>query len=159
MSLNINLNAIFLWVVLMAFQGCGGGGGGGVTANTQASTDIASLNSQAIANSLTQSLLSNAGQQFVSTYAPQSEEEKAYRWLNLQRNTCGFGALKQNAMLDNSAQAHADWMLINNRDGHIESQAVYPQAFTGASVLERASYQGYINAGLAETVVSTTSPS
>ncbi|MSQ56701.1 MAG: CAP domain-containing protein [Limnohabitans sp.] len=150
-SLSGNIGFI---TVLLALHGSGGGGG-----CTQTSTDVQSLNAQAVENSTLQNLLLSTKQQLFSTYAPQSEEEQAYRWLNLQRNTCGFGALKQNAMLDNSAQAHADWLLTNNQDGHIENQAAYPQAFTEASVLERADYQGYINAGLAETVVSTKSPS
>lgn len=113
--------------MLAMLYACGGGGGEetGATPSDPAPAD-SSINSQVPS----------------SSYAAGSEELAAFNLLNAERIRCGFGALQQNAQLDQAALAHADWMLINNIYAHEES-ATYPNGFTGVHSSDRATAAGY----------------
>lgn len=113
--------------MLAMLYACGGGGGEetGATPSDPAPAD-SSINSQVPS----------------SSYAAGSEELAAFNLLNAERIRCGFGALQQNAQLDQAALAHADWMLINNIYAHEEDPA-HPNGFTGVYHFDRATFAGY----------------
>lgn len=93
-----------------------------------------------------------------STYSAGSEELAAFNLLNSERAACGFGLLAQNPKLDQAAQAHANWLLINNYGGHIEAATV-PMGFTGVAPWDRAAAAGYAWASIGETLVTSNTPS
>ncbi len=80
-------------------------------------------------------------------YPADSEELAAYTLLNAERNRCGFGLLAQNAPLDAAARAHADYMIINSLNSHLENPTQYPEGFTGTEPLARVRAQGYTDVG------------
>jgi len=80
-------------------------------------------------------------------YAAGSEELAAYRLLNAERSRCGFGLLAQSGPLDNAARAHADYLLVNSLNSHLEDRANSPEGFTGTDPLERVRAQGYTDVG------------
>lgn len=85
-----------------------------------------------------------------STYVLGSEERLVYLFLNAERIRCGFGPLRQDAMLDAVANAHAKWGVLNQQLTHTESSSTYPNGFTGATITQRAQYQGYASQTLGE---------
>ena len=80
-------------------------------------------------------------------YAADSEELAAYQLLNAERSRCGFGLLADSAPLDAAARAHADYLLINNLNSHLEDGVQYPEGFTGTDPLARVRAQGYSDVG------------
>lgn len=80
-------------------------------------------------------------------YPADSEELAAFTLLNAERNRCGFGLLAQNAPLDAAARAHADYMIINSLNSHLENATQYPEGFTGTEPLARVRAQGYTDVG------------
>lgn len=81
------------------------------------------------------------------TYAPGSEELAAYTLLNAERGRCGFGLLAASAPLDAAARAHADYLLINNLNSHLENASQFPEGFTGADPAARVRAKGYTDLG------------
>lgn len=84
-------------------------------------------------------------------YAEGSEELAAFHRLNAERLHCGFGALKQDARLDQAALAHADWMLIHNRQTHYEDP-LNALGFTGVYPWDRAMHAGYPSSVVGEGI-------
>jgi len=80
-------------------------------------------------------------------YPAGSEELAAFTLLNAERNRCGFGLLASNAALDAAARAHADYLIINSLNTHLENATLYPDGFTGAEPAARIRAQGYLDAG------------
>lgn len=108
---------------------CGGGGGGEEdtgTAPTIPSTDTVQL-------------------QTTSTPATYSTPglAAAFDYLNRERLNCGFGALNQNAQLDQAAKNHALYVSSRNNmgDPHIETEG--SNLFTGVTSTDRAKALGY----------------
>lgn len=126
------LSAVAAASALALLAACGGGGDE-TAAATPGDTTIPST--PADDSSMVEAILT-------PSYAASSEEYAAYRLLNNERVRCGFGSLRQNAQMDQAAQAHADWMIINRIQSHYESPA-YPNGFTGYSPADRAAYAGY----------------
>lgn len=126
------LSAVAAASALALLAACGGGGDE-TAAATPGDTTIPST--PADDSSMVEAILT-------PSYAASSEEYAAYRLLNNERVRCGFGSLRQNAQLDQAAQAHADWMILNNLYSHYES-ASYPSGFTGVYPADRASAAGY----------------
>lgn len=85
------------------------------------------------------------------TYAASSEELAAFNRLNAERLHCGFGALKQEARLDQAALAHADWMLIHGLQTHYEDPAK-SVGFTGVYPADRAMSAGYPSSVVGEGI-------
>ena len=81
------------------------------------------------------------------TYAPGSEELAAYTLLNAERGRCGFGLLAANAALDAAARSHADYLLINSLNSHLQNATQFPEGFTGTDASARVRAQGYTDLG------------
>jgi uncharacterized protein YkwD len=81
------------------------------------------------------------------TYAPGSEELAAFSLLNAERGRCGFGLLAANAPLDAAARAHADYLIINSLNSHLENASQFAEGFTGTEPAARARAQGYTDLG------------
>lgn len=73
--------------------------------------------------------------------------------LNEIRLSAGLGMLAQNRLMDQAAQAHADWEIANDVYGHVEQPGT--TAFTGAHWYDRDAALGY--APLAGGEVETSS--
>jgi len=115
-------------VAIAVLTACGGGGGD--SDNPNVSTPTAPDTSSTIVTTVP-----------AATYS--GEAQQAYDRLNSERNACGFGKLAQNAQLDQAAQAHADYQLINNVVSHYEDLSAYPTGFTGTTFEARVSAAGY----------------
>ncbi len=107
-----HLKALSSLLLAALLTACGGGGGGSPESARKISNDTG-----------------------------KSEEVVALEYLNDQRQQCGFGALNVLDGLNRAAKAHAEWSVINNQFSHAEDQVLYPNGFTGASVVDRVSYQ------------------
>lgn len=81
------------------------------------------------------------------TYAPNSEELAAYQLLNAERGRCGFGLLASSASLDRAARAHADYLIVNSLNSHLEDANRFPEGFTGTDPAARVRAQGYADLG------------
>lgn len=114
----------FLLIATALLAACGGGGG--VTATVPV-TVPAALAPEAAA----------------PAYSAGSEESNTLALLNQERGRCGFGLLKQNAKLDQSAAAHAAYLVQNSLlHGHREDPAL--PGYTGQNETERAAAVGYL---------------
>lgn len=114
---------------------CGGGSDGNTAPPAQAATPA----------SPNPSLVITPGAP--PTYVPDSEELAAYTLLNAERGRCGFGLLAANAPLDAAARAHADYLIINSLNSHLENVSQFPEGFTGADPAARVRAQGYADLG------------
>ena len=122
----------FLLIAAAALSACGGGGGAG--SPTSPGTSAAS---PALATTVV--TVPTPG-----IYLAGSEQANVYSLLNAERTRCGFGALQQQAQLDQSAGAHAAFLTENGAGwGHYE-QAGLP-FFTGQTEGARAIAAGYPN--------------
>jgi uncharacterized protein YkwD len=81
------------------------------------------------------------------SYPPGSEELAAYLLLNAERGRCGFGLLAASAPLDAAARAHADYLIINSLNSHLQNASQYPEGFTGTDPAARVRAQGYTDLG------------
>ncbi|MBC7444327.1 MAG: CAP domain-containing protein [Polaromonas sp.] len=82
-----------------------------------------------------------------TNYPPNSEELSAYQLLNAERERCGFGLLASNISLDRAARAHADYLIINSLNSHLEDANRFPEGFTGTDPAARVRAQGYTDLG------------
>jgi len=76
----------------------------------------------------------------------------AFNRLNEIRLSAGLGMVAQNTMMDQAAQAHAEWMVANDQFTHDEAQG--STGFTGENYAQRAEYFGYIPVGGGEVISS-----
>jgi uncharacterized protein YkwD len=90
------------------------------------------------------------------SYAPASDIQAAYDWLNGVRQRCGFGLLQQDIRLDQASSDHANYMEVNGRVVTHTQDPTKP-GFTGVSATARATYRGY--PGTAVDSISTGRPS
>jgi len=79
-----------------------------------------------------------------------SLREEGLQYLNQLRNSAGLDTFSENTQLDESAQNHAQYLLINNTITHIETEG--RQYFTGATPTDRAFYTGYESALVSENL-------
>lgn len=119
-------------ILVAALAACGGGGGGDTAATTPVTPATPVV---------------NTGASTIVTTVPNAnyswENQQAYNRLNTERNTCGFGKVEQSVNLDLAAQAHADYLLINNVYGHYEDATAAPTGFTGVDSKARTTVAGY----------------
>lgn len=148
------LSIMSSWIVF-GLAGCGGGGGGATTTTTTTTfTTVTTTTTTTVASSV------NIQTTFAaSTYGAGSVKESAYNYLNQQRISCGFGGLDQNTKLDQAAQAHSDYQVLNNGGiTHFETQG--NAGFTGTSPGTRVLAAGYSATDLTtvdEVISQTTS--
>ena len=122
-----NTKFSFLLIAAAALTACGGGGVADAPATVPV-TVPAALAPEAAA----------------PAYSAGSEESNTLALLNQERGHCGFGLLKQNVKLDQSAAAHAAYLADNSLlHGHREDPAL--PGFTGRNETERAAAVGYLH--------------
>ncbi len=76
-------------------------------------------------------------------------KEDALDYLNTLRNNTGLISLKENSLLDESAENHAKYLIYNNQASHYESSNY--DYFTGETPTDRAHYVGY-NGAISENI-------
>ncbi len=74
----------------------------------------------------------------------------AFNRLNEIRLSAGLGMLAQNVLMDQAAQAHADWMIANNSFTHEEQEGT--PGFTGVDWPHREEVLGYVPIGGYEVI-------
>jgi hypothetical protein len=77
------------------------------------------------------------------SYAAGSEQANVYSLLNSEGTRCGFGALQQDAKLDQSAAAHATFLTENGTQYEHDEVAGLP-FYTGQTEGARAIAAGYV---------------
>ena len=75
------------------------------------------------------------------TYSDASEEMCAFEILNNERARCGFGLLRQSEALDSAAKGHANWIIVNKNEGHM--QIPDTPGFTGVAPWDRVVVSSY----------------
>lgn len=78
-----------------------------------------------------------------TTYAANSPEKSIFDQVNAERMKCGFGAIKQNTLLDAAARNHANYIIANKEYNHVETAD--KAEFTGKDVTARAKKVGYVS--------------
>lgn len=126
---------------------CGGGSTGG-----GADTPPAPVEKILSSTIVSQTVLSN--------YAPGTPARDAFDYLNVQRVACGFGSLDQSVLIDAAAQAHSNYLKINNLvTGHYEDKTRFPNGFTGVNSQTRIMSAGYSTAdGAGSEVIGFSAP-
>ena len=81
-----------------------------------------------------------------------AERLAAFNRLNEIRLSAGLGMVAQNTLMDQAAQAHADWMIANNSFVHDETAGTV--GFTGAHFWDRDEAVGYVPVGGDEVMSS-----
>lgn len=79
-----------------------------------------------------------------------AERLAAFNRLNQIRLSAGLGMVAQNTMMDQAAQAHAEWMLAN--DSFTHGEVAGTQGFTGQSWPRRDEAFGYVPVGGGEVM-------
>lgn len=149
------LTAACLWVAL-ALGACGGGSSGtdtvavnrytascGDGSTRTSAIGLADAQAQCPAAVPPASFTAIVSSPQPSTYPAGAEQKAAFDLLNQERLACGFGTLAQNAALDTAALNHSLYQFINNVSTHEEDKVLYPNGFTGHTVLDRVWYAGY----------------
>ncbi|MGF6997367.1 CAP domain-containing protein [Paraburkholderia sp. GAS32] len=117
--------------VAAALSACGGGGGGG--------SSSAGAASPASAPSSASSPVT--GTQSTPQYTASSAQLAMFNQVNSYRQQCGFPAVQQNTVLDQAAQAHAQYLGLNNTV--TDSETSGKQGFIGVGYAERAAHFGF----------------
>jgi hypothetical protein len=127
------LTLFLLTIAAAALTACGGGGGGAVAPTTN------NPGAASPAPAQTPAVVAAPGP---ATYAAGTEEANVFALLNQDRVRCSFGALKQDTRLDNSASAHAAFLVANGISwGHDEAAGL--PGYTGATEEDRAKVARY----------------
>ena len=126
MKSTLGLSAIAI-ASAIALSACGGGGGGSTPATPAAPAAPAST--------------VTTGNVATPQYAANSAQLAAFNLLNTQRQQCGFPALVENTVLDQAAQAHAQYLGLNSviSDTEVSSNP----GFTGVTYSDRATHFGF----------------
>ncbi|WP_321883997.1 CAP domain-containing protein [Burkholderia cepacia] len=119
---------------LLALAACGGGGDGGST-NSGSTGNNPNPSNPGTPSTTVPGTVDSA------QYPAGSAQLAALNMLNQYRTQCGFPALKQNTVLDQASQAHAQYMGLNNVV--TDSEVASNQGFTGATYADRATHFGF----------------
>jgi hypothetical protein len=149
LNLSVIAKAITSLATITALTACGGSGGeSGATATTAPVLQIPLVQATVVQTPqvTTDKTLQTSVPAF--TYAADSQELAAITILNERRAKCGFGLLKQNALLDKAAAAHAAYIAqpVQGVYSHFEQRGLADAYFTGISPADRAIFQGYTTA-------------
>jgi uncharacterized protein YkwD len=123
-------------VVVSSLSACGGGGGddsnGGVVGTPVANTPPAgAVTPDASAPTLTNNIAVDGR-----------------NWINYRRSQLGVPAVTENALINNAAQGHSEYLRTNNLMSH--DQVAGRPGFTGATLGDRLKAAGY-NLGASAT--------
>jgi uncharacterized protein YkwD len=130
----------FALAAALALSACGGGGGGGGGGNSASGSDNSSSGTGSSGGSSSGS--ASTGNVTTPQYANASAQATIFNTINAQRQQCGFPALTENTLLDQAAQAHADY--IGSNGGLITDDEISGNpGFTGVSYTDRATHAGY----------------
>jgi uncharacterized protein YkwD len=133
-----SLGALFALAAASALTGvlvaCGGGGGGGGGAAPEPAPAPAPAPtpSAPIAAQLT----------VPTPVGYDADRLAAFNRLNEIRLSAGLGMVAQNTMMDQAAQAHAEWMVANN--SFVHDEAAGTPGFTGENWARRDEHFGYV---------------
>ncbi|MBX3588515.1 MAG: hypothetical protein KF796_17945 [Ramlibacter sp.] len=125
-------HAALLATCLAVLAACGGGGGGGTSPATSAPSAVPAPLATAVV--VTPSPAAPAG-------AEADAAAGHFAQLNAIRSQLGVRALRWNGSLAGAAQAHADYLFINQASGHEEQAGL--AGFTGSYIADRARAFGY----------------
>ena len=128
-----------------ALAGCGGGGGDGAPSASPA--PVAAPAPAAAASGPLAAVL-----WVTAPVGYNADRLAAFDRLNAIRLSAGLGLLAQNAVLDQAAQAHADWEIANDTYAHAEAAGT--SGFTGVNWWNRDEALGYAPLGGAELLSS-----
>ena len=142
--------ATALLATLSACGGGGGGGGGGGDTTTPPPPAPTPSPSPTPSGPI-------AAQMSVPTpVGYDTERLAAFNRLNEIRLSAGLGMVAQNTLMDQAAQAHADWMIAN--DAFVHTEVAGTRGFTGADWWSRDELLGYVPVGGAEEMSSGVDP-
>lgn len=139
--------------IACALAACGGGGGGG--------SDTSAGNGGGGNGGGTTPKPETPTETYPSDAQPgnyaDANRAKIFEIINRNRVTCGFSSVKQNALLDTSANGHANYLQINELISH--TQINTRSGFTGVNLLDRATAAGYQASRLGEIIANENSGS
>lgn len=118
-------------ILAASLAACGGG------ADSGAATGSTSGGSSTTTTSTTPQAAAVATSVPTPTYNAQSVQMQMFNMVNTYRNTMGVGMLRQDTLLDVSAQAHADYLNTNGTTLGHQEDATKP-GFTGVYPRDRA---------------------
>jgi uncharacterized protein YkwD len=110
MKKNISAFTAVSFAAALALSACGGGGGGGSGGSSTAATSTPAANPGNLQTSVP-----------AATYTGGTAQASIFSQLNAYRAAMGVGQLKQDAVLDTSASAHALYLVNNLANGNITS--------------------------------------
>ena len=94
----------------LLLSACGGGGGGSTSTASNTGTNSGSSSTS---TSTAATGIPAGTTQVTPTYAPGSVQAAMFAQVNAYRQTCGFTPIQQNTLLDQAAQNHAQYMVLN----------------------------------------------
>ena len=134
-SLDALFRSVAAGATLAALGACGGGGDGATPAPPPPAPSPAPAPAGPIAAQLT----------VPTPVGYDAERLAAFDRLNEIRLSAGLGMLAQNTLLDQAAQAHADWIIANDSFTHEETAGT--TGFTGVRWWDRDEAVGYVPVG------------
>lgn len=115
-----------------ALSACGGGGGGSTpTTSSSSSTTPPPSSAQTV-----------PGVQVTPTYAAGSVQLAMFNQINAYRQQCGFPPVQQDTLLDQAAQNHAQYMVLNGGQT-TDTEVQGNPGFTGVTYQDRADALGW----------------
>lgn len=126
------LKHAILAVILSTLAACGGGGGDSAE---HSSSDTGETPGKTIPRGSS----GDSATLDQTTYT--GEKLAAFNALNAARSKVGLQPVKQNTRLDTAAQAHANYLVLNETTGHDENES--EPGFTGTTSAERVTATGY----------------
>ncbi len=136
-SLAVLFRAATAAAALAALSACGGGGSGGTTPEPPSPPAPTPAPSPAAPIAAQMSVPTPVGYD--------ADRLAAFNRLNEIRLSAGLGMLAQDTLLDQAAQAHAEWIIANDSFTHEETAGTI--GFTGAHWWDRDEASGYVPVG------------
>ncbi|WP_081933909.1 CAP domain-containing protein [Massilia sp. 9096] len=136
-------------ITAWALVACGGGGGNG-NGNAVGASDM---------NAVPSTGTTSQGQDVAAPKLTNNTAVDGRVWLNYRRTQLGLPELTENGMIDQAAQRHSDYQVVNGIT-HTEDPA--KQGFTGVTLDKRMNAAGYTFRGsnaIGEVIAASTSTS
>ncbi len=129
-----NLRLSLVACAVTALVSACGGGGGGSASNTPAPSGLEVTTYVALQAAAPTPVYSGIGAQ---------ARTDVFNYINNTRQTCGFGLVRQNLLLDQAAQNHGNYMIGQKLLGDPHNESVGQPGFTGVTGSDRATAVGY----------------